>query len=171
MGLFVTFLVAVSLSMDAFSLSLAYGTLGICKREKYVLSITTGVFHFFMPIFGFLFGNFLMKFINIDTNLIVSIILSFIGIEMVITSFGKKEVKNITGFGYLLFAFAVSIDSFSVGITLSSLLGPILFSLSSFIFTFLGLSLGGKIENYFGKVSTIVGGLTLIVIGLCYMLQ
>ena len=30
-------IIAISLSMDAFSLSLAYGTLGLTKRESYKL--------------------------------------------------------------------------------------------------------------------------------------
>ena len=37
MELLLVFLVAVSLSMDAFSLSLIYGTLGIPKKQIYLL--------------------------------------------------------------------------------------------------------------------------------------
>jgi putative Mn2+ efflux pump MntP len=51
----------------------------------------------------------------------------------------------------LIFGFAVSIDSFSVGISLNMmdtnfLLCASVFSLSAFMFTYLGLNLGKKIN-------------------------
>ena len=49
MNLFLLFIIAISLSMDAFSLSLAYGTLDINKKEIITLSIIVGIYHFFMP--------------------------------------------------------------------------------------------------------------------------
>ena len=174
MNLLLTFLVAIGLSMDAFSLSLLYGTLGMNGREKFCLSFVTGVFHFFMPLLGLLFGNFLFSFITIDTDIIVMIILCFIGVQMIFSSFKDEEVNYLNFSGYFLFAVAVSIDSFSVGITLSRgsnlLLSPLIFSTVSFTFTFLGLFLGDKIYNIFGKISTIIGGFILVMVGLSYLL-
>ena len=75
----------------------------------------------------------------------------------------------------LLFAFAVSIDSFSVGITLAKinknyLLSALMFALTSFIFTLIGLKLGNKIETLIGKMSTVIGGIILIIIGISYII-
>ena len=50
MRLIMVMLIAISLSMDAFSLSLAYGTLNLEKKYINLLSIIVGVYHFFMPI-------------------------------------------------------------------------------------------------------------------------
>ena len=44
------FFVAVSLSMDAFSLALIYGTCNMGKRNELLLAIIVGLFHFFMPL-------------------------------------------------------------------------------------------------------------------------
>ena len=52
---------AVSLSMDAFSLSLLYGTLGMKKEEKLILSFIVGIFHFIMPLLGKCFGNLIFE--------------------------------------------------------------------------------------------------------------
>ena len=52
-----TIIVGVSLSMDAFSLALAYGTVGLSNKNKIILSIIVGCFHFFMPLMGLIFGN------------------------------------------------------------------------------------------------------------------
>ena len=51
------FLIAVSLSMDAFSLALIYGTQGITKKDKVLLSLIVGIYHFIMPLIGVTIGN------------------------------------------------------------------------------------------------------------------
>ena len=45
-------IVAISLSMDAFSLALAYGTLGLGPKMLFKISLSVGLFHFFMPLLG-----------------------------------------------------------------------------------------------------------------------
>lgn len=42
--MFVIILIAISLSMDAFSLSLAYGTLNLCKKDVIKLATTVGLY-------------------------------------------------------------------------------------------------------------------------------
>lgn len=175
MNIFLVILIAVGLSMDAFSLSLAYGTLGMENRDKYLLSFITGMFHFIMPLLGLIVGNIMFKYININPDIIVCVILSFIGIQMVISSFKEdEEVKLMRVSEYFLFAFAVSIDSFSVGITLTDtghiILAPFIFALTSSFFTLIGLSLGNKIERLLGKISTIIGGSILVIVGICYII-
>lgn len=170
MNLFLVFLIAISLSMDAFSLALAYGTLGMNSKDKLLLSLITGCFHFFMPLLGFLIGDIIL---NIDSNLIVTLILCFIGIDMIISSFKKENIKEDTP-KFFLFALAVSIDSFSVGITLTEIssniiMCSIIFSFVSYFFTYIGLVIGNKIEKLVGNIATIIGGMFLIILGLCYM--
>lgn len=169
-------IIAVSLSMDAFSLSLAYGTLNLEKQYIKKLSTIVGIYHFFMPLLGLSIGNMLLKIIPLKPNIIVCIVLTLIGIEMIIDTFKTEdEIKKMNIKELLLFGLAVSLDSFSVGIGLNALtknyiLCVSMFSLSSFIFTYIGLILGKKINNLIGKISTILGGLTLIIIGIIYIL-
>lgn len=176
MNIILIIIIAVSLSMDAFSLSLAYGTLNLPKRKIILLSSIVGIYHFFMPIIGRLIGKIIFHYIPIKPDIIVLIILAFIGINMIIETFKDNDCdKCIDKFGMLLFGFAVSLDAFSVGIGLSSitthyLLSSIIFSLSSFIFTYLGLLLGSKISTLIGRLATIIGGCFLIVIGIIYAL-
>ena len=170
MELLIILIIAISLSMDAFSLSLTFGTLQLNKKYMIIMSLFVGCFHFFMPLIGLYFGNIITKYI--DPNIVSCIVFLFIGVSMIINSFKKEE--NIKLFSFLeiiLFAFAVSIDSFSLGIGLNHftnnyLLSSVTFCISSFLFTNLGLLLGRKIGNYFGKASTILGGLILSSIGI-----
>lgn len=168
------FIIAVSLSMDAFSLSLAYGTTNLTNKERKTLSFIVGVYHFFMPILGMFFGKFILSFIHIGEDLIALLIFTVIGINMIVESIkGKDEIKKLKLKEMILFGFGVSIDSFSVGIGINSInnnyiLCSLIFSIVSCIFTYIGLSLGNKLNMLVGKISTIIGGISLIIFGLVY---
>ena len=167
-------IIAISLSMDAFSLALAYGTLNLNKKDIYKLSLVVGFYHFFMPLLGLFFGNIILKYVS-NPNFLVFVILFIIGIEMIYETFKEEDIKNIVNFRQiLLFGLAVSIDSFSVGIGLNVisknyLYCSTIFSIFSLSFTYLGLILGKKINNIIGKTSTVIGGLILIVIAFMYL--
>lgn len=170
-------LIAVSLSMDAFSLALIYGTQDITKKGKILLSTIVGIYHFIMPLIGLTLGLYVTSKIIINTNILVGIILSLIAIEMIISSFKNKEEKFLLSIpGYLLFGLSVSIDSLTTGIGLPAItdkyiLSASVFSVTSLLFTFLGLNLGNILNKKYGKISTIIGGIILLVIGLLYILK
>ncbi len=175
MQILILIIIAVSLSMDAFSLSLAYGTLNLSRKNILILATIVGIYHFFMPLIGLIIGSAIMNFIKINPNIIVFVVLVFIGIEMILESLKKEEkVKNMQLMEMILFGFAVSIDSFSVGIGLKAMhISPIIcsmvFSAFSFIFTYIGLLFGKTISSIIGKVATLLGGVTLIIIGIMYL--
>lgn len=174
MHAFIVLTIAVSLSMDAFSLALAYGTLNLPKRDIHLLSIIVGIYHFFMPLFGLFVGKIVLSFIK-NPDFIVFLVLSVIGLQMILESFKKTEKLNYMSITeLLLFGLAVSVDSFSVGIGLTSIsdhfiLCSLLFSFFSCFFTYLGLRLGKKINLIFGKISTLIGGIVLILLGILYV--
>lgn len=175
LNLFILLIIAISLSMDAFSLSLAYGTLDIDKKNMITLSIIVGIYHFIMPILGFFVGYKVFQFIPIASNFIVFIILTLIGIEMIIDTVKQNEnMKKMYLLQMIVFGFTVSIDSFSVGLGIDNInkniiLSSIIFSITSFIFTIIGLFIGKKINQIFGKISTLIGGCVLILIAVLYV--
>lgn len=175
MSIVMVIIVAISLSMDAFSLSLAYGTLNLEKKYINLLSIVVGIYHFVMPLLGMFIGESILNILPISTNVIVFVVLGLIGVEMIIESFKKEKSFSLMKISELLiFGLAVSLDSFSVGLGLSAiyknpLVCSIIFSISSLLFTYIGLYLGKTINNLVGKVSTIIGGVILIIIGFLYL--
>ena len=168
-------MIAIGLSMDAFSLAILYGTLNFTKRKTLTLSTSVGVFHFFMPLLGNLIGIIILKLLPIKPNVVVGIIFFIISIEMILSVFKQEEVVDLKGiFAILLFAFTVSIDSFSVGIGLSAvcdneILAVSIFSITSFLFTYIGLSIGSKLTEKFGKWSTLFGGAVLFLLSIVYL--
>ena len=174
MNFILVLIIAVSLSMDAFSLALAYGTVGIKKSKIITLSLIVALFHFFMPLLGLFLGSFIIKTFSINTNFLTFLVLVFIGIQMIIENIKKNNVSEISIGNILFFAFAVSIDSFVVGIGLSSLtnyyiISLLLFALFSGLFTFIGLKLGNYLNILIGKIAPILGGVLLVILGISYL--
>lgn len=176
MGTIITsLLIGTSLSMDAFSLSLIYGTLNLNLRQKILLSIIVGIFHFFMPLLGVKFGNIIINNIFLDANYLVAIIFFVIGIEMIISNKKEEETKYLINIiSFIFFGFTVSIDSFSTGIGLkvisnNILLSVIIFFITSMSFTYFGLSLGNKIGIKTGKNSVVIGGIVLTLFAIYYL--
>ena len=165
-------IVAVSLSMDAFSLSLIYGTYGLSKKNELFLAFVVGIFHFLMPLLGLLIGSILMKYFVLDLELVVGIIFFIIGVEMIISVKNDEDVKVLIGLiSFLLFGLSVSIDSFTLGIGLSVIsnnyvLVAVIFMIVSGIFTYMGLRFGNKLSERFGKYATIGGGILLCLLAI-----
>ena len=168
-------LLGLSLSMDAFSLAIIYGINKLSKRKEILLSTIVGIYHFIMPIIGSKVGNIIFNYLPVDPNIIVSILFIIIGIEMSLSKEDKpKPIDNI--FGMLLFGLAVSIDSLVSGIGLKYitnhiLLSALFISLTSFILTYIGLTFGKKIGFKLGKISNIVGGIVLVLLGIIYLFK
>ena len=169
---FIVLLIAVSLSMDTFSLSLAYGTFGLKKTKIFLISSIVGIFHFFMPLLGNFVGNKLIESIPINADFFVAIIFILIAFEMFKQENSVINLDNLIAF--IIFGFTVSIDSFTVGIGLSKITDTLLFSyvifaIISFIFTFLGLLLGNVLNDKFGRGATILGCSILVVLAIIYL--
>ena len=104
MPIIAIFLIAVSLSMDAFSLSLAYGTLGLSSKNNCIISISVGILHFLMPIWGTVFGTILLEILPFSPKIIAGLTLIGLGIEMVYSQKNNGVVKEMTSiFSILLF--------------------------------------------------------------------
>ena len=175
MSLGILFLIAIGLSMDAFSLALIYGTLNMEKKYHNWMSIFVGVFHFFMPLLGYLVGKIIFSFLPISPEMIAGVIFIALAVEMIL-SFKKEEQLKIFEniLSICLFAFTVSIDSFSIGIGLGNLtenilLAGFIFSITSAIFTYFGVKLGDILVKRFGNIATLLGGIILLMLGIHYL--
>ena len=171
---FTIILIGISLSLDTFSLSLIYGTLPFDKRKVILLSLTVGLYHFFMPLMGSFIGNITLSSLFIPAHYIVGFLLLIVSIEMLISSFKEEKVLTLNYLGILLFGLAVSIDSFLTGIGLSLIYTNIIycafiFSLLSSFFTTFGLLLGRHLNLLLGRLATIIGSLCLLTIAIYYL--
>ncbi len=176
---FTVLLIGISLAMDAFSLALIYGMQGLSKKNEIILSIIVGLFHFFMPIFGMFIGNIIINYFKINFNYLISIIFIIIGLEMIISNIRNKDrdINLLNGIiDFLLFGFSVSVDSFTTGIGIDLICGnyifvSIVFMICSSFFTYIGLLIGNRVNFKYGNVSTIFGGIILLLIAIYYIIN
>lgn len=175
MSLIMMLLLAIGLSMDAFSLALIYGTLNMSKSLNIKMSLMVSIFHFFMPILGYYLGRWILGIIGIDPEIIVGIIFIVLSIEMLFSLKKEEQIKILTNIlSVMVFAFTVSIDSFSIGIGLGALHSEILipsmlFSITAGLFTYAGVNLRKTLVNKLGKITTLIGSLILFILGFYYL--
>ncbi|MBE6155601.1 MAG: hypothetical protein E7164_02450 [Firmicutes bacterium] len=177
MNIITLILIGISLSMDTFSLSLSLGTFNINKKQCFLFSFIVGTFHFVMPLLGQLLGASVSSFLIVNPDKLLFIIFVFIAIEMLVELLSKEEKKyDFSLLNMIIYGFSVSIDSLTVGIGLNSIissnfLGPFLFSLFSFFFTFLGLVIGNYSYEKLGKASKILGLIIILILALMHLIK
>ncbi len=168
------FFMAVGLSMDAFSLAILYGTNNLDKKKCIILSLFVGLLHFVMPNLGNVLGQKFLHGFILYGHLIMGIVFLILAIQMILSFKDEKKSQCLTSyFELFLFALAVSIDSFTVGMALSLeehnlIIGGIIFSITSSIFTLLGLIFGKFLSNKTGDIGKLVGIIILVMLSLKY---
>lgn len=180
-------LMALSLCLDTFTVSLAGG---LCGKDK--LSVGNYIkiflfFAFFQTLFlaaGWFLGSGVVQYIVKAAPWIAFILLSYVGINMILDATRKKKDNgrnvSIANTRHLvLLAVATSIDAFAVGLSLAMLhlvwQKILAETVSVFVFTALasvaGL-LGGKCLGHgAGRKPMIFGGIILILIGIKILLE
>jgi manganese efflux pump family protein len=170
-------LMAFALGMDAFSVGLGMGMFNLRLRQIFKIGITIGIFHVWMPLLGMIAGKFLSNQFGTIATYIGGGLLLVLGVQMIWSSFKKEDSSVITpvGFGLMVFAFSVSLDSFSVGLTLGiyqakTVLVLFCFGIAATILTWCGLLVGRKVQNFIGPYSEALGGSILLAFGLKLLL-
>ncbi|PWW31169.1 putative Mn2+ efflux pump MntP [Cytobacillus oceanisediminis] len=165
-------LMAFALGMDAFSVGLGMGMYRLGLRQIFKIGITIGLFHVWMPLLGMIAGRFLSNTFGAIAGYVGGGLLLLLGVQMVWSSFREDEDSLITpvGLGLLLFALSVSLDSFSVGLSLGiygakTLLVLTLFGIGATALTWAGLLTGRKVQGWMGSYSEALGGAILLAFG------
>lgn len=170
-------LIALSMAMDAFAVSLGIGTtrLAAAPRSIFRLSFHFGLFQFFMPVLGWLAGSSFAHLISSFDHWLAMGLLAFIGGRMIRSGLDADVATYVRdpsrGWNLVMLALATSIDALAVGLSLAMLqvsilypslvIGAVTASLS-----LLGLLVGHRLGQRFGKRMAVVGGVILVGIGL-----
>lgn len=164
-------IIGISLSLDAFSLSLSYGLMNIEESKIRLTSIVVGIFHFFMPLLGLMLSNIIIDYINFDLKYFVIIIFLIIIIGVLKSIREKEKIYYLNIYGVLLFSLGVSIDSFNIGLSLPYLtntyiIASIIFMSLSGLITYIGFKLGKYISIKVGNLSKYLSALLLFLVSL-----
>jgi putative Mn2+ efflux pump MntP len=171
-------MMAFALGMDAFSVALGMGLLRLRLKQIFYIGVMIGLFHILMPLFGMVVGRFLSRQFGSIASYIGGALLLILGIQMIVASFKKESDTLISprGMGLIFFALSVSLDSFSVGLSLGifgarTMLTILLFGFFSMMLTWGGLMMGRHFQQWLGAYSEALGGSILLAFGLKLLLS
>ena len=184
MGFWELLLLAFSLSMDAFAVSVCKG-LSMKKaglRVGAICGAWFGGFQALMPLAGFYLATLFANAIKAFDHWIAFGLLALIGINMLKEAFEKCEAcesgdADLSAKGMFIMAIATSIDAMAVGISLAMAGNVNIFYAVALIgvITFIMCAIGVKIGNVFGsrfeKKAQIAGGVILILLGTKILLE
>lgn len=166
------FFLALALSIDACVVSFSYGIQEDNHRNRFLLSMFTGIFQGIMPVFGYFLTSFVVNYIEPFADWIVFGIFIFLGLKFIKESFDKKDVSKCIDLPCLfLIGIATSIDAFSAGISLilsgNHIIKPaILIGVITAVNSVLGFELGAKMQKLPSRPLEIFAGLILIFLGI-----
>lgn len=156
-------LIGISLSIDAFSLAFTIGLNSKSNISYKKYSFIVGLFHFFMPLLGFILKELIIyKIVYIPNKEILIIVLIFLIFSILFDKNENKELINP-----FIFALSVSIDSSIMGLTLKKynlIFSITSFSIISYIFTIIGFKMSIKFKSYFKDYSKIISIFILMII-------
>ena len=196
-------LLGVALSMDAFAVSVTDGLIyqDINKKKALFIALVFGVMQGLMPLIGYWLVELVEFIVNEGAgasagNFMATVVtwtafvlLLFIGGKMIIEGIletrkpkEEKQTKLFSVKEVLLFGIATSIDALGSGVALHSGLSnntTIFIHVSiiiciTFVISFIGVVLGGKIEKLFKsktEITSIVGGCILVILAIWIVLS
>ena len=170
-------IMAFALAMDAFSVGLGMGMFRLRLRQIFKIGITIGLFHVWMPLLGIFVGRFISEQFGAIASYIGGGLLLILGVQMVFSGLKKDKETLIAPFGWglVFFGFSVSLDSFSVSLTLGiygakTVLVLMCFGITATVLTWIGLLVGRKVQSWLGSYSEAFGGSILLAFGIKLLL-
>lgn len=180
MSLFDLIMIGISLSMDAFAVSICKG-LSVRKvrlSHAMICGAWFGAFQAIMPSLGYFLGSRFEHLLNSIGPWVAFILLAIIGINMIRESFGGDEAvdNDFSAKAMLPLAIATSIDAFAVGVGFAAmdaniLVAALLIGCTTFILSAIGVKVGAVFGDKYRAVSERIGGVVLLLIGLKTLIQ
>lgn len=181
MGIYLLFIIAVALSLDAFGVALSIGFNDeVRKKNRLFFAISFGFFQFLLTFIGAYAGFMFNTYIVTIPQIIGGTIISIVGVLMIKDGFEKKRQNILLSFKmYIILGISVSIDAAVVGFTIfnkinsnyvimfqSLFIGIITFALSNT--AFLVARFLRKIE-LIKRYANYIGGIILVLFGIKMM--
>ena len=177
-----TFLIAISVSMDAFAVSIGKGLTvkRLRKRDVMKTALWFGGFQALFPVIGYYATSTFSKYVTAVDHWIIFGLLLLIGGNMIREALSKDEDQLDGSLAFktmLLLAIATSIDALAVGITFAFLPGTrivpavALIGSITFVFSAAGIRLGNVFGLRYKSKAEFAGGVILILLGTKILLE
>ena len=176
-------LIGISLSMDAFAVSVTNGIAMRPFKTGYALwhGLYFGAFQFLMPLAGYILGSTVSGYVTAIGPYVSFALLAFIGGKMILEAVrggeeGSGGMAVLSHKRLLALAVATSIDALAVGVSFAFMQVNIWFSVIVIgvvtgAFSAAGLYIGRVFGARWQKPAQIAGGAVLVLIGLKVLLE
>ena len=181
MSFFELLLIAVSMSMDAFAVSICKGlsVRKVTAEQCLAVGGWFGGFQGLMPVIGFVLTSLFASLICSISHWIAFALLLFIGGSMIRESFEKEEEEVDDSFAFrtmLTLAIATSIDALAVGVTLrlqgaDILLAAPMIAVTTGVLSPIGLKVGNVFGARYKSKAELAGGVVLVALGIKFLLE
>lgn len=168
-------ILACSLALDAFAVSLALSAAGhlTSHRAKFRIAFHFGLFQFLMPVAGWAIGTRLQPLIASSDHWIAVGLLSFVGVNMIRSANLPPDTRESSdptrGWLLVTLSTATSIDALAIGLGLAAVrisvwYPSIVIGVITLVLSTLAILVGERAGKKLGKYGQIVGGIVLILI-------
>ncbi len=178
-------LIGISLSMDAFAVSVTNGIAMRPFKTGYALwhGLYFGAFQFLMPLAGYILGSTVSGYVTAIGPYVSFALLAFIGGKMILEAVrggeeGSGGMAVLSHKRLLALAVATSIDALAVGVSFAfSSPGPgvvlscAVIGCTTFLIAFGGAIAASRIPGIRPKTAEIAGGIILVGIGVKLLLE
>ena len=170
-------LLAVALAMDAVAVAMVQGAVFRPGwRDTLRIALYFGVFQGVMPIIGWGLAELSLEWIAAVDHWIAFAILAILGARMLIKAGEDEEAVPLSGLTLAGAAVAESIDALAAGVTLPTIgLAVVttcaIIAVVTTILSALGVAIGARLGERYGRTAEIVGGLILIGLGTKILLE
>jgi putative Mn2+ efflux pump MntP len=183
-GLLEIILIAISLSADAFAVSITLG-LSVKKPtvpEMLLPGIYFGLFQAAMPAIGYFLGVYFANKIQFLDHWLAFVLLGFIGGKMIKDSVSKEyEEEKPSGYSFafakmFVLACATSIDALAIGITfaffkINIFMAILITGITTFTISTLGVKTGNILGAKCKSRAEFTGGAVLVILGMKILLE
>ena len=182
MGIIEILLLGISLSMDAFAVSICKG-LSMKKinwKKAIIIGLYFGIFQALMPVIGYFLGMASQSLVTNIDHWIAFVLLVLIGGNMIREALSQEESDNcndnVDFKTMIILAIATSIDALAIGITFAFFnvnvpLAVTIIGTTTFIISLIGVKLGNRFGSKYESKAEIAGGIVLIIIGIKILLE
>jgi len=141
-------------------------------KQRFFLSMWTSLLHMLFPILGFTLGSWMVHILLQWSNLVSSILLFFIGLQLILSTRNRQTIA----IPIMILAITASLDTFSVSISFGMLnLQKHLFIISAGIWTFvlsyISLTMARRRLKIKGDGLKWLAGLSLVAISIFTFIQ
>ncbi|MCD2347340.1 manganese efflux pump MntP [Clostridium guangxiense] len=181
MSIYLLFIIAVALSLDAFGVALSIGfNEAVKKKNKIFFALSFGTFQALLTFIGAYAGFVFNTYIITIPQIIGGTVISIVGVLMIKDGFEKKTENILLSFKmYIILGISVSIDAAVVGFTIFNNINSNYIVITQSIFigimTFVLSNLAFFVAKFLRKIELIkryadyIGGVILVLFGIKMM--